>query len=214
MELFLRPPRTALRPGHQAPDEPAFKNPPQWIHEAGKWLFSRRRNAQTAHPADRPDRPRQEREVIPVSPIGSTMPRRLISPVIATSLRTGTPVSSEASAVNIATPALGPSLGVAPAGTWTWRSLLLEEMRGSRPSCSTRDHDDERRLRRLLHHVAELAGEDQLALARHRVASMKRMSPPTGVHARPVATPGTLVRSATSPRTCAGRGSRQIRPRR
>ena len=32
-----------------------------------------------------------------------------------------------------------------------------------------------------------------------RVASMNRMSPPTGVHARPVATPGTLVRIATSP---------------
>ena len=31
-----------------------------------------------------------------------------------------------------------------------------------------------------------------------RDVSMKRMSPPTGVHARPVATPGTLVRSATS----------------
>ena len=27
---------------------------------------------------------------------------------------------------------------------------------------------------------------------------MNRMSPPTGVHARPVATPGTLVRMATS----------------
>ena len=51
-------------------------------------------------------------------PIGSTSPRRLISPVIATSLRTGRPVSSEASATNIATPALGPSFGVAPAGTW------------------------------------------------------------------------------------------------
>ena len=31
-----------------------------------------------------------------------------------------------------------------------------------------------------------------------RVASMNRMSPPTGVQARPVATPGTLVRMATS----------------
>ena len=31
-----------------------------------------------------------------------------------------------------------------------------------------------------------------------RVASMNRMSPPTGVQARPVATPGTLVRIATS----------------
>ena len=32
-----------------------------------------------------------------------------------------------------------------------------------------------------------------------RVASINRMSPPTGVQARPVATPGTLVRIATSP---------------
>jgi hypothetical protein len=31
-----------------------------------------------------------------------------------------------------------------------------------------------------------------------REASMKRMSPPTGVHARPVATPGTPVRVAIS----------------
>ena len=31
-----------------------------------------------------------------------------------------------------------------------------------------------------------------------RVASMNRMSPPTGVQARPVATPGTLERMATS----------------
>ncbi len=31
-----------------------------------------------------------------------------------------------------------------------------------------------------------------------RVASMNRMSPPTGVQARPVATPGTLVRMAIS----------------
>ncbi len=32
-----------------------------------------------------------------------------------------------------------------------------------------------------------------------RVASMNRMSPPTGVQASPVATPGMLVRIATSP---------------
>jgi len=30
--------------------------------------------------------------------------------------------SSDASEVTIATPALGPSLGIAPAGTWTWNS--------------------------------------------------------------------------------------------
>ena len=52
-------------------------------------------------------------------PTGSTRPRKLISPVIARSLRTGRFVISEASAMNIATPALGPSFGIAPAGTCT-----------------------------------------------------------------------------------------------
>src|SRR5712672_1791214 len=51
-----------------------------------------------------------------------------------------------------------------------------------------------------------------------RVASMKRMSPPVGVQARPVATPGTLVRIATSfskrrgPRI-AGRAAASMRTR-
>ena len=51
-------------------------------------------------------------------PIGRTRPRRVISPVIATSGRTGLARSSETSDVNIAMPALGPSFGIAPAGTW------------------------------------------------------------------------------------------------
>ena len=55
-------------------------------------------------------------------PTGSTCPRSVISPVIATSSRTGTPVSSETSAVVIAVPADGPSFGTAPAGTWMWMS--------------------------------------------------------------------------------------------
>ena len=38
----------------------------------------------------------------------------MISPVIATSLRTGIPVSIDVSATNIVMPALGPSLGMAP----------------------------------------------------------------------------------------------------
>ncbi|MCD3068878.1 hypothetical protein GFJ91_18455, partial [Salmonella enterica subsp. enterica serovar Enteritidis] len=39
----------------------------------------------------------------------------MISPVIATSARTGLPVRQETSAVHIAIPALGPSFGVARA---------------------------------------------------------------------------------------------------
>ena len=66
-------------------------------------------------------------------PTGSTRPRRLISPVIAVSLLTVRPVSSETSAVNIATPAEGPSFGIAPAGTWTWMSLFSNSF-GSIPS--------------------------------------------------------------------------------
>src|SRR3984957_5683486 len=50
-------------------------------------------------------------------PIGSTRPRSEISPVIAVSLRIVRPVISDVNAMNIATPALGPSFGIAPAGT-------------------------------------------------------------------------------------------------
>ena len=57
-------------------------------------------------------------------PMGRTSPRNVISPVIATSGRTGLLLKSDASAVNIATPAEGPSLGTAPAGTCTWTSFF------------------------------------------------------------------------------------------
>jgi hypothetical protein len=50
-------------------------------------------------------------------PTGRIRPRSEISPVMAVSCRTVRLVRSEASAVNMATPALGPSFGVAPAGT-------------------------------------------------------------------------------------------------
>ena len=44
----------------------------------------------------------------------------------------GRPESSEASAVTIVTPALGPSLGIAPAGTWTWNSRSRRRSRRCR----------------------------------------------------------------------------------
>src|SRR6266404_5448243 len=49
-------------------------------------------------------------------PIARISPRSVISPVIATFGRTGMPLSVEMTEVVIATPALGPSLGVAPSG--------------------------------------------------------------------------------------------------
>ena len=56
--------------------------------------------------------------------MGSTRPRSVISPVIATSLRTGMRNSADASAVAIVTPADGPSLGIAPSGKWMWMSTF------------------------------------------------------------------------------------------
>ena len=54
-------------------------------------------------------------------PIGSTRPCSVTSPVIPTVCLTGRPVRSDASAVAIVMPALGPSFGIAPAGTCTWK---------------------------------------------------------------------------------------------
>ena len=56
--------------------------------------------------------------------MGSTWPVSVTSPVMATSLLTGVSVTSEQMAVAIVTPALGPSLGMAPAGTWMWMSCV------------------------------------------------------------------------------------------
>jgi hypothetical protein len=55
-------------------------------------------------------------------PMGSTFPRSVSSPVMATSWRTGTPEISDTSEHAMATPADGPSLGTAP-GTWMWIPL-------------------------------------------------------------------------------------------
>ena len=95
-------------------------------------------------------------------PIGSTRPRSVISPVIATSLpHRPARHRAETSAVAIATPADGPSFGIAPAGTWTWTSIEPSRSSGICSVARVRRRVGQRRARRLLHHVAELAGEDQ-----------------------------------------------------
>ena len=131
-------------------------------------------------------------------PIGSTRPRKEISPVIATSLRTGRAVRSDASATNIATPALGPSLGVAPAGTWTCMSDFSSTsgpMPSSRERALTSDS-----AACALSFITSPSCPVRMSLPAPgmRAASMNRISPPTGVHASPVATPGTPARIATS----------------
>src|SRR5216683_697385 len=74
--------------------------------------------------------------------MGRILPRRVISPVIATSFRTGTPLARDASAVMIATPADGPSLGIAPAGTCTWIDFP-SKARGSSSSREALDRTKE-----------------------------------------------------------------------
>ncbi|EJX08454.1 membrane-associated protein [gut metagenome] len=54
-----------------------------------------------------------------IPPTGSTLPRRVISPVMAVLARTLRCVRAETIAVTIVIPAEGPSLGVAPSGTCT-----------------------------------------------------------------------------------------------
>ena len=71
-------------------------------------------------------------------PIGSTRPRSVISPVIATSRRTGMPVRIDTIDVAIATPADGPSFGVAPSGTCTWMSRFSNSV-GLMPNLVERD---------------------------------------------------------------------------
>ena len=55
-------------------------------------------------------------------PMGSTFPRRVISPVMATEHRTGRLVKTDSMAVAMVIPAEGPSFGMAPSGTCTCRS--------------------------------------------------------------------------------------------
>src|SRR4051794_6424238 len=133
-------------------------------------------------------------------PIGSTCPVSVISPVIATSSRTSRPPSSEASAVAIVIPALGPSLGIAPAGTWMWMSCVRNQSDGRSGASSDRcprTYDSAADADSFMTSpscpvICSLPSPSNAA------ASMNSTSPPTGVHARPVATPGVRVRRRAS----------------
>jgi hypothetical protein len=108
-----------------------------------------------------------------IPPTGSTLPRSVISPVMATSLCTGRRMVSEVSAVMIVTPAEA-HLGDSPGRHVPVDGLVLEEL-----------------------------GIDVGRLG----------IPPVGVHARPVAIPGRVVRSPPGRRTAAGQGTRLRCPR-
>src|SRR6266576_4281331 len=131
-------------------------------------------------------------------PIGSTRPRSVSSPVIATSWRAGLRQSSDASAAAMVMPAEGPAFGTPPAGTCRCASDCVNASSGM-PSALAR-------ARSRLHAACADSFITSPSwpvsviwpLPGIRIASMNMMSPPTGVHASPVATPISGARPATS----------------
>ena len=135
------------------------------------------------------------------------------SPVIPTVCFTRRPLSSDASAVVIVMPALRPSFGIAPAGTWVElpvvEGVLVDAERLGVPA-----------------HVESAIRADSFmtsspscptvgtrpSLPFIEVASMNSTSPPAPVTDRPVATPGIAVRSADSWKKRCRRGRRAPRP--
>ena len=100
-------------------------------------------------------------------PIGRTRPRRVISPVMATSLRTGMPVRALTMARAIVMPADGPSLGMAPAGTWMWRVFFSKTSRVDAELAGMGPGPRQAGPGALAHDLAQLAGEDEVLLALH-----------------------------------------------
>ena len=104
-----------------------------------------------------------------IPPTGRTLPRSVISPVIATR---GSDRARRAAARRARSPSrrrrtARPS-GRAPAGTWRCRSDFEKQLRHRAPSSRRVGAQPRtRRLGRFAHHVAERAGELELALARH-----------------------------------------------
>ena len=122
-------------------------------------------------------------------PIGRTRPRRVISPVIATSFWTGMPVKALTMARAIVMPADGPSLGMPPAGTWMW-SVYFSNASRSMPSSSAwaRIHE---RPARADSRITSPSWPVRMksSLPGIRVTSTATTSPPTSVTTRPVAEP-------------------------
>ena len=101
-------------------------------------------------------------------PTGRTKPERVISPVIATSASTGIPRAADTIAVAIVTPADGPSLGMAPAGTWMCRSCF-DRKSGGIPSSVARCRMWLRAARAdSCITLPKLAGQHEVAVARHQ----------------------------------------------
>ena len=99
------------------------------------------------------------------------------------------PVSAETKAVVIAAPALGPSFGVAPSGTWMWMSRFsnissLMPRRRARLRTTERAASTDSFITSPSEPVRMM-----LPLPGITAASIVSRSPPTSVHARPTTWP-------------------------
>ena len=77
------------------------------------------------------------------------------------------PVRALTIAVAIVIPADGPSLGMAPAGTWMWSVFFSKISRGMPSSRRMRPGPRQAGSSRLAHDLAELAGQDEVLAALH-----------------------------------------------
>ena len=105
-------------------------------------------------------------------PIGSTLPRSVISPVIATSRRAGMLRQRRDQRGGHRDAGRRAVLGNRALGHVDVHVELAVEVLRDAELLGARAHVAHRRLRRLLHHVAELAGERQAALPGISVASV------------------------------------------
>ena len=107
---------------------------------------------------------------------------------MATSARTGMPVSAETIAVHMATPALGPSFG-SPSGTCIWKSFFWWKS-AAIPSRAARERTTVRAaLMDSRITSPSLPVHVVLPLPDTMAASIVSSSPPTSVQARPVTCP-------------------------
>ena len=100
-------------------------------------------------------------------PTGRTRPVSVTSPVIARLAWMGLSRNRLIKAAAIATPADGPSLGTAPAGTWMCRSVLSNREVSSASSLGMAAQVAQGGLGALAHRLAQQAGQGQHALAGH-----------------------------------------------
>ena len=125
-----------------------------------------------------------------IPPTGSTLPRRVISPVMAMWSFTFRLVNDDANDVTIVMPADGPSLGIAPSGTCIC-TLVVSNTSGLIPYFS----------QFALRYCNAITADSFITSPRLPVSvsfsafafdsedSINKISPPTAVHASPVTTP-------------------------